>query len=329
MGGSHQGIRRYEAGKGMRNKLITIFGGGGFIGKYIAENLLSLGARLRIAERNPGNARQIKTMGRLGQTQFSTADIRNMDSVRRAVHGSDMVINLVGVLNGDFNAFHVDGARNVAQAAQEAGCAAMVHMSAIGADAHSDSKYGRSKGEGEAAVREAFPEAIIMRPSIVFGIEDQFINRFAGLIAMMPIVPIIGGKAKFQPVYVNDVARAVATVLTAPDKYAGETFELGGPEMLSMRELNERIAEACDRNPVFIDVPDAASGLLANMTGWLPGAPITRDQWLMLQSDNVVSDTARSFKMLGIAPSALGAVLRDWMVRYRTHGRFGAKRQTR
>lgn len=313
----------------MRNKLITIFGGGGFLGKYIAENLLSLGARLRIAGRNPGNAREIKTMGRLGQTQFATADIRNMDSVRRAVHGSDMVINLVGILNGDFTAFHVDGARNVAEAASESGCETMIQMSAIGADTHSESKYGRSKGEGEAAVREAFPNAIIMRPSIVFGAEDQFINRFAGLIAMMPIVPIIGGNTKFQPVYVNDIARAVATLLVSPANYAGKIFELGGPEVLSMRTLNKRIAEACDRNPVFIDVPDTASGLLANLTGWLPGAPITRDQWLMLQSDNVVSENARSFRMLGIAPTGLNPMLRDWMVRYRAQGRFKEKRQAR
>ncbi|WOE74784.1 complex I NDUFA9 subunit family protein [Alterisphingorhabdus coralli] len=313
----------------MRDKLITIFGGGGFIGKYVAENLLSLGARLRIAERNPDNAKQIKTMGRLGQTQFAHADIRNMDSVRRAVHGADMVINLVGILDGDFTAFHVDGARNVATAANEAGCEAFVQMSAIGADAHSDSRYGRSKGEGEAAVSEAFPGAIIMRPSIVFGAEDQFINRFAGLIASLPIVPIIGGKTRFQPVYVNDVARAVATVLVAPDKYAGMTFELGGPEILTMRELNERIAEACERSPLFVNVSDTAAGLLANMTGWLPGAPITRDQWLMLQSDNVVSENARSFKMLGIATTGMRPMMREWLVRYRTHGRFGVKRQAR
>ncbi|MEO1045925.1 MAG: complex I NDUFA9 subunit family protein [Pseudomonadota bacterium] len=311
----------------MRDKLITIFGGGGFIGKYVAENLLSLGARLRIAERNPDNAKQIRTMGRLGQTQFATADIRNADSVRRAVHGADMVINLVGILDGDFTAFHVDGARNVAEAASEAGCEAMVQMSAIGADAQSDSRYGRSKGEGEAAVHEAFPGAIIMRPSIVFGAEDQFTNRFAALIAALPVVPIIGGKTQFQPVYVNDVARAVATVLVSPGKYAGKIFELGGPEIISMRSLNERIAEVCNRNPLFVDISDTASGLLANLTGWLPGAPITRDQWLMLQSDNVVSENARSFKMLGIAASGMSPMLSEWMVRYRSQGRFGAKRQ--
>lgn len=313
----------------LHNHLVTIFGGGGFIGKYITQHLLAAGARVRIAERNPGNAHKLKPLGNLGQTQFVVADIRKADSVARAVQGSDAVINLVGILNGDFESFHVDGARNVAEAASAAGCKALVQMSAIGADPHSDSKYGKSKGDGEQAVLNAFKDAVILRPSIVFGPEDGFTNRFAGMISMLPIVPVIGGSTNFQPVYVDDVAKAVHIILK--DLLAGQTahkgriYELGGPDIISMRELNERIAQASSNTPAFIAMPDMLSGLMANVTGWLPGAPMTRDQWIMLQQDNVVAEGAKTLKTLGVAATPLSAVIDEWMVRYRPRGRFEGK----
>jgi NADH dehydrogenase len=197
-------------------------------------------------------------------------------------------------------------------------------MSAIGADADSPSAYGRSKAEGEAAVRKAFPGATILRPSIIFGREDQFINRFAGLIRMLPIVPVIGGATKFQPVFVGDVARAVAAIVEDPQSHASKTYELGGPEVMTMTEVNRWIAEATGRERPMLEIPDEVSGPLATLTGWLPGAPITRDQWMMLQRDNVVSAKAKGLAALGIAPTPLDAVTPGWMVQYRKHGRFGA-----
>jgi len=312
------------------NSLITIFGGGGFLGRYIAQHLLAAGARVRIAERNPSNARNIKPLGNLGQTQFVIADIRKPDSVAHAVHGSDAVINLVGILDGDFDAFHVDGAANVAKCAAGSGCKALIHISAIGADHHADSRYGRSKGEGEQAVLAAYKDAIIVRPSIVFGPEDGFTNRFASLISMLPIVPIIGGDAKFQPVYVDDVARAVKNIVA--DQLAGKgshskrIYELGGPDIISMRELNHRIAQASNNMPAFVDMPDMLAGMMASVTGWLPGAPLTRDQWLMLQDDNVVAQGAKTLKNLDIVATPLDSVIEQWMLIYRPHGRFESKR---
>ena len=289
-------------------RLICIFGGGGFLGRYIAQALLERGARLRIAERNIKNAMHIKPLGNLGQTQFASADITKPDSVARAVRGCDAVVNLVGVLNGDFTRIHVDGARNVAKAAAAAGCKTMVQLSAIGADTASPSRYGRSKGEGERAVLEAFPDAIILRPSIVFGREDEFINRFAAMIQMLPVVPVIGSATKFQPIFVGDVADVVAQALSQPALYAGQTFELGGPEVISMGELNRRIA-----------------AMMATVLGPLPGAPITSDQYKMLQKDNVVAPTAKGLDAFGVAPTPLAAVASGWMEKYTAHGRFGAR----
>ncbi len=309
----------------MRDSLITIFGGGGFLGLHITQQLTAAGARVRIAQRNIRNAQDVKPLGNLGQTQLIAADILKPESVARAVHGADAVINLVGILKGDFDAFHHLGAANVAQAAAAAGVEALVHVSAIGADLQSKSGYGRSKAEGEAAVRAAFPQATILRPSIVFGREDQFINRFAGLIAALPIVPIIGGKARFQPVYVEDVADAVTKSLADPARFGGRTFELGGPETVSMADLNKRIAREIGVDATFIDMPDSLSGLMAGMTGWLPGAPITSDQWAMLQTDNVVADGADGFAAFGITPTPMAAVIGDYLVRFRKHGRFGVR----
>jgi uncharacterized protein YbjT (DUF2867 family) len=302
----------------MQGKLVTIFGGGGFLGRYVAQAILAQGARVRIACRNPAGAMHIKPLGNLGQVQLVAADVRKPASVARAVADADAVVNLVGSFENMDAVQHV-GAGNVARAAADAGVGVLVHISAIGADPQSQAEYGRSKAAGEAAVHEAFATATILRPSIVFGREDQFINRFAGLIRMLPVVPVIGPDTRFQPVFVGDVAKAVAAALT---EKGGETFELGGPEVMTMLELNRWIAKAIGRDPIFAPVPDFAAGLLAKTTGWLPGAPITMDQFKMLGSDNVVTGKD-GLAALGIVPTPLDLVAEDWLDIYRKHGRFG------
>lgn len=302
--------------------LVTVFGGGGFVGRYVVEALLRAGARVRVAERRPKNAWFLKAQANLGQIQFFAADVTQPDSVDRAVAGATAVVNLVGSF-ANMDAIQNGGAATVARAAAKAGIQSLVHMSAIGADSASASLYGRSKGDGEAAVRAAFPNATLLRPSIIFGREDRFINRFAGLIRMLPVVPVIGGSTQFQPVHVADVARAVLAVLSQSGA-RGQTYELGGPQILSMLELNEWIAHATGRDKMMLPVPDAIAGAMALLTGWMPGAPMTHDQWLMLQKDNIVSDGASGFAALGIEPTSLDSVAPGWLVIYRRHGRFGA-----
>lgn len=303
----------------MQGKLITVFGGGGFLGRYVAQTLLGQGARLRIAGRNANSANHIKPLGNLGQVQLMAADIRKPASVQRALVDADAVVNLVGSF-ANMDAVQNIGAGIVAQAAADAGVGALVHISAIGADAHSDAAYGQSKAGGEAAVHAAFPAAVILRPSIVFGREDQFINRFAGLIRMLPVVPVIGAATKFQPVFAGDVAKAVAAALLHQDS---RVFELGGPEIFSMMELNRWIAKAIGRDPLFIEVPDMAAKMLAKGTGWMPGAPITDDQLKMLGRDNVVTGTD-GLAAYGIVPMPLDVIADDWLNIYRKHGRFGS-----
>lgn len=302
----------------MKDNLVTLLGGGGFLGRQVAQALMERGARVRIAQRNLATATKVKSLGNLGQTQFVVADIRKPDSVARAIRGSDIVVNLVGVLAGDFDAFHHQGAANVAKAAAAAGVKALVHVSAIGADADSPSAYGRSKAAGEAAVKAAFPTATVIRPSIVFGPQDQFLNRFAELIRLFPIVPVIGGATKFQPVYVADVAQAIANAAEAPDIHGGKTFELGGPQVMSMKDINAWIGKSIGRERPLVDVPHGAASLLA----MLPGSPITRDQLDMLGRDNVVSPGTPGLADLGISPTPLAAVADNWLMRYRRRGRF-------
>ncbi len=303
----------------MQGKLITIFGGGGFLGRYVAQTLLGQGARVRVACRNANSANHIKPLGNLGQVQLMEADVRKPASVARAVADADAVVNLVGSF-ADMNAVQNIGAGIVAKAAADAGVTALVHISAIGADVHSNAEYGQSKAGGEAAVHAAFPSAVILRPSIVFGREDQFINRFAGLIRMLPVVPVIGAATRFQPVFVGDVAKAVAAALAHQD---GRVLELGGPEIFSMMELNRWIAKAIGRTPLFVEVPDIAAKMLAKGTGWMPGAPITDDQYKMLGSDNVVTGTD-GLAAYGIVPMPIDVIAADWLDIYRKHGRFGS-----
>lgn len=308
------------------SRLVTLFGGDGFLGRYVVQELLKAGARVRIASRNPKNDFFLRPLAALGQMQSVRADIRDPDAVARAVAGADGVINFVGVLKGAFDAIHVDGARNVAAAAAHAGASALVHVSAIGANAESASAYGRSKGEGEAAVRAAFPAATIVRPSVLFGREDDFLNRFAGLARIAPVLPVIRGGTRFQPAFVADAAKAIAAAALDPRTHGGAVYELGGPEIMTMRQINQFVTRATGRPRPLLDVPDFAARMLAKFGGWLPGAPITNDQWLMLQSDNVVTPGAKGFDAFGIAPRPVGAVAESWLVPFRRHGRFAKMR---
>lgn len=308
-----------------RDRVVTLFGGGGFLGRYAVQALARTGARLRIVQRDPRRAFFLKPLAAVGQIQFAAADLGDPDRVRAAAAGSDAVVNLVGILKGDFQAVHVAGARNIAEAAAAAGARALVHVSAIGADPDSESEYGRSKGEGEAAVRAAFPGATILRPSILFGREDNFINRFAAMARLAPVLPVISGGTRFQPVYAADAGRAVAAAALDPRRYGGETYELGGPQVLTMRELIEWVCEATGHGRPLIDVSDPVGRLLARATGWLPGAPITWDQWLMLRRDNVVAPGAKGLEAFGLAKTPLAAVAEGWLTSYRRHGRFAAK----
>ena len=305
----------------MKDSLVTIFGGGGFLGRQVAQALMARGARVRIAQRDLASAVKVKPLGALGQTQFVAADIRKPATVERAIVGSDIVINLVGILSGDFEAFHHQGAAHVAQAVAAANVRALVHVSAIGADADSPSAYGRSKAAGEAAVRAAFPGATIIRPSIIFGPEDQFLNRFARIIGSAPVIPVIGGATRFQPVYVGDVADAIANAAEQPQLHGGKIYEVAGPQVMTMKEINAWIAKTIGRDKPVVDVPGGVASLLA----MLPGGPITRDQLAMLGRDNVAAPGAQGLDALGVAPTPLGAVADKWMVRYRKHGRFAGR----
>jgi len=302
-------------------RLVTLFGGGGFIGRYVAQSLLAAGARVRIAQREPRHAYFIRPLGGLGQVQFVRADVTDADSAAAAVAGADAVVNLVGTLKGRFEAIHVDGARNVAAAAAAAGADALVQVSAIGADGDSDSAYARTKGAGEAAVRAAFPGATIIRPSIAFGPEDEFVNRFARLARLAPVVPVVRGGWKIQPVHCADLGRAIAAAAMAPEAHSGQVYELGGPQVMTMREVESWIARAIGHGgkPV-IEIPDAIARLGARLTGWLPFAPLSWEQWLMMAKDNVAAGPG--FESFGFRPAPLAAVADEWLTIYRRRGRF-------
>ena len=293
-------------------KLVTVFGGGGFIGRYVCERLFESQIRVRVVTRQPRHANYIQPLGQVGQFGFVRADASDRDSVRRAVEGANAVINLAGSFK-DMHAVHVEGARNIAEAARECGAESLVHISAIGADAGGEAVYARTKGEGEKAVRSAFPKAAIIRPSIVFGPEDKLTNRLASM-SRLPALPVIAPTCRFQPVYVEDLAKAVAGAALDP-AYGGKTYEIGGPQVLTMRELTLAILKAANREPELVEVPSLAASLLS-WFGFLPGAPLTRDQWLMLQHDNVAAEGAPGLEAFGIRPTPFGAVAPEWLGMY-------------
>jgi NADH dehydrogenase len=315
-------------GKELRGKLVTVLGGSGFFGKHLAQELLSRGARLRIASRHPERGFRLKPLANLGQVQFVRCDVTKPASVRAALAGADAAVNLVGAFSGNLDAIQGRGAGEIAAAASELGVASLVHISAIGADAESRTEYARTKAAGEEAVFAAFPSATILRPSILFGPDDNFVNMFAGLIETFPAIPVFAPAAKLQPLFVDDAAEAVAVALADPGAHGGRTYEIAGPELLTMAELNRRIAAAEGRSRWLIELPDAIGGAIAAL-GFLPGAPITRDQFALLKAGNVASGSLPGLDALGVKPRPLGLFLDRWLVRYRKHGRFGTKASAR
>ena len=305
-------------------QLVTVFGGGGFIGRYVCEFLMKSGVRVRIAQRNPRQAFFIQPLGQVGQFGFERADISNADSVRNAVHGASAVVNLCGLFGARMQRVHVDGARNVAEAARAAEVRSLVQISAIGASTESQSAYGRTKGEGEEAVRAAYPAATIIRPSLVFGPEDDLTNRFAAM-ARLPFLPVIAGKRNFQPVYVRDLAKAIALAALDPKRFGGRTYEIGGPQVMSMVDIHKSILEITGQTPEIAPLPDLFGNLLSRF-GWLPGAPLTRDQWLMLQRGSVPSGELPGLEAFGIDPAPLAAVGYEWLGRFHKGGKFAGRR---
>jgi NADH dehydrogenase len=305
-------------------ELVTVFGGGGFIGRYVCEFLLERNVRVRVASRNPGSAYFIQPLAQVGQIGFVQADITDRRSVERALDGAVGAVNLPGTMRRGMHAIHVEGPRNVAQVARAAGLRSLVHVSAIGAAASSPSAYGRTKGEGEQAVRSLFPDATIVRPSLVFGPEDDLTNRFANM-ARLPFLPVIAAKRNFRPVYVVDLAQAIATAALNPSIHGGRTYEIGGPQVMSMAELHKTILELTGQDTDIVPLPDMFAQLLA-WFGWLPGAPLTRDQWMMLQRDNVPSGELPGLEAFAIEPTPLAAVGYEWLGRFHKGGKFAGRR---
>ena len=306
----------------LAGKLVVLIGGGGFVGSHLAEELLRRGARLRIAERHPEKAFCLKPLADLGQIQFARCDVTKPRSVEPAMQGADAAVYLAATWGSDRQALNADGAGHAASTAAQ--CAeAFVYVSSIGADATSDSGFASTKGEGEALVRAAFPRATIVRPSIIFGEDDRFVNLFANAIATLPVLPVFGSEAKIQPISVDDVAEGIANALADPARHGGKIYELAGPEVFTMDDLHRRIAAAQGRERAFIPVPDAFSKLFAAV----PGTPMTPDQWTMLQRGNVASGVLPGCAALGVQPKPLGLFLDKWMTRFRKHGRFGVRNE--
>jgi NADH dehydrogenase len=307
----------------MTRSVATVFGGSGFIGRYVVKRLAQQGHVVRAAVRDTEGAMFLKPMGAVGQVVPLRAPVTSPDAVARAVEGAVIVVNLVGILAegrpGDFRRVMAEGAHTVAAAAAAAGAERLVHLSAIGADPASPSGYGRAKAEGEAAVLAAFPGATILRPSIVFGPEDAFFNRFASMAQMLPFMPVICGDTRFQPVYVGDVADAVIAAVERADA-TGRMFELGGPQVFSFRELLAWICRETQRHRRLVDVPPGLVRLQARILEKLPGKLLTQDQLAMLESDNVVAPGAAGLAELGITPTAIDLVVPEYLRRFRPGG---------
>jgi NADH dehydrogenase len=316
------------------SKLVTIIGGSGFVGRYIARRLAKDGWRVRVAVRRPNEALFVRPYGVPGQVEPVACNIRDDDSVRAVIRGADAVVNCVGVLNGvganTFDAVQAEGAGRVARIAAELGVERLVQLSAIGADDQSDSAYARTKAQGEAAVLAAFPTAVILRPSIIFGTEDRFFNRFAAMTRMGPILPVVGGNTRFQPVYVDDVAQAAAIAVNGAA--APGIYELGGPEVDTFRGLMRRMLKVIQRRRAVINMPFFVARIMgfafdmlqAVTLGLVENKMITRDQVRNLARDNVVSSGAKGFPDLGITPTAMEAVLPEYLWRYRPSGQYAA-----
>lgn len=311
-------------------KLVTIFGGSGFVGRYIARRLAKEGWRIRVAVRNPNEAMFVRPYGSVGQVEPVFCNVRDDASVASVLNGADAVVNCVGVLTeagkNTFTAVQADGAERIARMAAAAGVARMVHISAIGAHAASESEYSQTKAAGEAGVLAHMPNAMILRPSVIFGNEDEFFNRFAAMAGMGPILPIVGADSRFQPVYVDDVA--AAAVMGVEGKAVG-VYELGGPDVQTMRELMHTTLGVVQRRSLVMNIPFWIAKIMA--TGFkvaqvcslgIIKAPFTKDQIANLRNDNVVAEGAQGFDALGIRPAAMGAILPDYLWRFRPSGQY-------
>jgi NADH dehydrogenase len=301
----------------------TVFGGSGFIGRYIVKRLAKQGFVVRVAVRDPEAALFLKPMGAVGQVVPLYASLTHEPAVHRAVAGADLVVNAVGILAeqrpGDFQRIHADGAGLAARLAAQAGVARLVHISAIGADPNAASRYAATKAAGEAMVRDAFSAATILRPSLVFGAEDRLFNRFAGMARLFPVMPVICGDTRFQPVFVGDVADAVMAALGRPDA-AGAVYELGGPRVWRFRELLAYILQETARKRWMVDVPMGVARLQARCMELVPGKPLTRDQLLMLQQDNVCTAEFPGLAELGIVPTPVELVVPAYLRRFQPGG---------
>ena len=308
---------------------VTVFGGSGFIGRYVVQRLARDGWTVRVAVRHPARAQFLKPLGDIGQITPLCVPLQDHEAVAAALSGADAAINLVGILfesgRQKFQAVQAGGAGAIAAAAAAAGVKSLVHLSAIGASPEAQAAYARSKGEGEAAVRAAFPEATILRPSVVFGPEDDFFNRFAEMARFAAALPLIGGgRTRFQPVYVGDVARAVIKALDDP-ACAGKVYELGGPRIYSFKELMELLLKTIGRRRALVALPFGLARLMAAPMELLPKPPLTRDQVQLLHNDNVVAPGALTFRDLGIEATAAEAVIPGYLERYRPGGRFSGR----
>ncbi|SLN42097.1 complex I NDUFA9 subunit family protein [Ruegeria meonggei] len=314
------------------SKMVTIYGGSGFVGRYIARRMANAGWRVRVAVRRPNEAMFVKPYGVVGQVEPILCNIRDDASVAAAMRGADAVVNCVGVLNelgkNAFDAVQADGAERIARLAADQKIARMVHISAIGADAESVSAYSRTKAQGEAGVLAHMPDAVILRPSVIFGTEDQFFNRFAGMTRMGPFLPLVGADTRFQPVYVDDVAKAA--VQGALGKAEAGIYELGGPEVKTFRALMDQMLGVIYRRRVIIGIPFFVARIMAGMLDiakfasfqLFPNHILTRDQLKNLRRDNVVSEGAKGFDDLGIEPATLESILPDYLWKFRPSGQY-------
>lgn len=312
--------------------LVTVYGGSGFLGRHLVRAIARTGARIRVAVRRPDLAGHLQPLGGVGQIVPVQANVRFPQSLVTAAEDADAAVNLVGILYASgkqtFKSVQDEGARNVAEAAKAAGVKSIVHVSAIGADADADSVYARTKAAGEAAVKAVFPDARIIRPSVVFGPEDEFFNRFAALARLSPVLPLIGGgHTKFQPVFVGDVAQAIIAGLEGRAK-ASAPIELGGPEILSMRQVMERVLAYTMRKRLLVPLPFWLAKVQGAVLQWLPNPPLTLDQVRLLERDNVVGEAAiadgRTLSGLGLKPVAVANVVPNYMERFRPRGQFSA-----
>lgn len=314
------------------SKLVTIYGGSGFVGRYVARRMAKEGWRVRVAVRRPNEAMHVKPYGAVGQVEPVLCNIRDDASVAAVMDGADAVVNCVGVLTetgkNTFDAVQTEGAGRIARIAAMQGVEQLVHISAIGADADADSDYARTKALGEAAVLDHFPDAVILRPSVIFGTEDEFFNRFAGMVRMSPFLPVVGADTRFQPVYVDDVAKAA--VMGVLGQAAPGVYELGGPETASFRELMQDMLGIIHRNRIIVNTPFFAARIMAGTLdvvqyvsfGLIRNTVLTRDQVCNLANDNVVSDDAKGFADLGINPVEAAAVLPDYLWKFRPSGQY-------